>query len=390
MKRNFSISALNHGTCIFVYTSCMLLFGLNSMFAQSVVTNLKYNNQSVQSANTTVMLPGNGGSSSVLKVGDQLQSGTRLIIPPYTIVMLQSPAGRQICSSIKGKTMEYTVKMTPKGENHYVRGQGAQVKSYVNKSVGYNYRVNNGRGTTSAARGTEFTFTDMSAGNNEQAIITTEEGSINIIDQVPLSINGQSAPTNKRGEPITQAVSRMQSAGDQQFYSSDQPIEYADYSQAISYISNEIYNIIDPEERADNLLCLGDLYMDFDQPQNAVDPFNQARLIFEEYYGPDDLYTLEAVISMSEAIAKSGDVQNANAWIGNAYNILVELANWNVEDLNYLDTLDYFEEEDHEAYDIISSELSEIYGLIGWAYEVTGDVSSEYYYDLMSKYALKY
>ncbi len=362
----------------------VMLFVTISLFAQSSVIGLRFNGQNVRTANTTVMPPGGGGSVPQINMGDRLNSGTRLIIPPNTIVILQSPGGKQVCSSTQGKTMEYTVKITSNGENHSVRGTGAQVISSVNKSVGYNYRVNNGKGTTTAAKGTEFTFTDMSTGNNEKAIITTEEGSINIIDNVPVRINGQSAPTNKRGEPITQAVSHFQSAGEQQYTSSNRPIDYAGYSQAISIIGAEVYSIEDPEERADNLLCLGDLYMDFEQPNNAIEPFYQAKLIFEEFYGSDDLSTIEAVISLSEALAHSGKTNDANAWLGNAYQMLQELAAFNVEDLQYLQELEYFEDEDHEAYDAICDELAEIYGLLGWAYEITGDIAtSDQYYEAM-------
>lgn len=384
MKTNSNYTSSSPVKWITLLLFCMLLFSMNALFAQSSVIGLRFNGQNVNSANTTVMPPGNGGSKSQINVGDQLQSGTRLIIPPNTIVVLQSPGGKQVCSSTTGKTMEYTVSITSNGENHTVRGSGAQVSSTVKKAVGYNYRVNNGRGTTSAARGTEFTFTDMSHGDNEKASITTQEGSINIIDQVPVHIGGQSAPTNKRGEPVTKAVSRTQSQGDAQYTSSNIPVNYDDYSQAIQFISDEINAIEDPEERADNLLCLGDLYMDFEQPQNAINPYHQAYQIFNDYYGEEDLYTLEAVISLSEALAHSGDVDNANQWIGNAYNILQELAAYNVEDLQYLSELEYVDEYDQEAYAVICEELSEIYGLLGWAYEITGDtVTSDQYYGAM-------
>lgn len=363
---------------------CMLVLSMNALFAQSSVIGLRFNGQNVNSANTTVMPPGNGGSKPQINMGDKLQSGTRLIIPPNTIVVLQSPAGKQVCSSTTGKTMEYTVSISSNGEIHTVKGAGAQVSSTVKKTVGYNYRVNNGKGTTSAARGTEFTFTDMSHGNNEKANITTQEGSINIIDQVPVQIGGETVANNKRGEPITKAVSRTQSQGDAQYTSSDIPIKYDDYSEAIQLISDEINTIEDPDERADNLLCLGDLYMDFDQANNAIDPFNQAYQIFNAYYGPDDLYTLEAVISLSEALANSGDVDNANQWLENAVNILQELVAYNVEDIQYLSELEYVTEYDQEAFDAICEELSEIYGLLGWAYEITEDTeTSDQYYEAM-------
>ena len=280
--------------------------------------------------------------------------------------------------------MEYTVKITAKSENHFARGQGAQVKSIVTKSVGYNYRVNNGRGTTTAARGTEFTFTDMSEGNTEKAIITTEEGSINIVDKVPVTIGGNSNATNKRGKPLTKAVSRIQSVGDQSFTSSDFPVDYDDYTQAISTMANEIDYIEDPDEKADNLLFLGDLYMDNNQPQNAISPFNEAMSIFEDYYGIEDLFTLEAKLSLAEALAQSGNVDRAMTELNMANDILNSLAEFNIEDLNFIADLEYIEPEDDEAYDVICEELQEIYGLLGWVYEISGDLTtSDKYYNAM-------
>lgn len=363
-----------------------MFFNSVLLVAQSKVSDLIVNRQSLSSANVTVIPPqGRGASRTQINKGDNLISGTRLIIPPGTTVILQSPGGKQFCSSTRGKTMEYTVKITAKGENHFVRGKGAQVKSIVAKSVGYNYRVNNGRGTTAAARGTQFTFTDMSEGNNEQAIVTTEEGSINIVDKVPVTIGGNSSVTNKRGKPLTKAKSRIQNEGDESFTSSDAPIDYDDYAQAISLMANEIQYIEDPDEKADNLLFLGDLYMDNNQPQNAINPFKEAMLIFEDYYGEEDLDSLEAQLSFAEALALSGYQDEARSELNKANEILQELVKFNIEDLNYIADLEYVDPEDDEAYDVICEELQEFYGLLGWVFEIAGDLpTSDKYYAAMN------
>ena len=363
----------------------------SEIFAQSKVIGLRYNNQNMQSVNTTVMPPGQGGSKAVLSLGDQLVSGTRLIIPAGTIVMLQSPGGRQICRSTTGKTMEYTVKFAEKSENHIVRGQGATVQSTVTKSVGYNYRVNNGRGTTSAARGTEFTFTDMSQGDNEQAYITTQEGSINIIDKVPLTIGGQSSVTNKRGQPMTKAVSRVQNQGDAQYTSTDTPVNYSDYREAINYIVAEVNSIEDPEERADNQLCLGDLFMELNEYANASNYFYEAYQFFNYYYGPEDTYTLEAALSLAEAYYFYGYQNNDASYqnegvniLGNVKQTLINLEYWNKKDLAYIESLDYFDDDDVLAYEIICEEQIEVFGLLGWVYEIEGETKrSNNYYSMM-------
>ena len=67
------------------------------------------------------------------------------------------------------KSMEYKVEFTSDGENHIVKGFGAQIVNTVNKTLGYKYRNTNERGVTAASQGTEFTFTDLSESKSEKA-----------------------------------------------------------------------------------------------------------------------------------------------------------------------------------------------------------------------------
>ena len=377
LSQNYS--ALLSTILLFLIT----IFNSNEMVAQSTITGIRFNGQNVSSANTTVMPPGED-SRTQIKTGETLPSGTRMIIPPGTILFLQTPGGRQVCGATQGKSIEYTVKINYKdgqykGENHTVSGKGAQISSTVKKGVGYNYRVNNGRGTTSAAKGTEFVFTDLSDGNNERAVISTQEGSINIIDEVPVTIGGEISK-NKRGEPLTKAISQEQNSASGNYFSSNSPVDYNDYNQAIYDVTAEINAIEDPEERADNLLCLGDLFMDIDQAPSAIDPYYKAYEIYNDYYGYDDLDTLESQLCVADALMYSKRAGEANNYIQHARGVLVELLEIIVEDLEYLNQLDYYDEEDIYA---ICDDLSDIYDLLGWSYEIQGDESeSEYYYGL--------
>ena len=354
-----------------------MTFGTTSIVAQSKVMGIRLNGQPVTSAKTTVMPPGQGSSKAQITTGDVLASGTRLIIPAYTVLFLQSPGGRQVCGSTQGNAIEYTIKMTSEGENHTVRGSGAQLNSTVSKTVGYNYRVNNGRGTTSAAKGTEFTFTDMSDTNNESALITTQEGTIHIIDEVPINIGGQ-AGTDKRGKPMKKSITKVQNQGDEDYYSTDNPVYYNDYSQAINDITQAINAIEDQEERADNLLCLGDLFMDTDQFNKAIKPYKDAFAIYYNFYGQDDLDTLDSQLCYAEALEYSGNSNDAYKILTDARSILEDLEQYNKDDLDYLSGLGYYNDEDIYA---ICDELADIYDLLGWSYEIEGDKSeSDAYY----------
>ena len=358
-----------------------IFFSASSIFAQSTIIGLRFNNQTVSSVKLNVMPPGKGGNQSEAKVGDQLASGTKLIIPPNTIVILQSPGGKQKLTSITGAPMEYTLEITPKGENHITQGVGAQIQNTVNQTVGYNYKVNNGKGTTAASKGTVFTFTDLSQPNNEQAKITTEEGTINIIDEIPVRIAGAPEKPNKHGGTLTKSVSRLQSQGQGQFISSNQPVNYNNYDEAISAIGSEVNSESDPDERADDLTCLGDLFMDNEQPAKAIAPFRQAAKIYEEEYGDDDLSTLEAKLSLAEALMDSDKDDEANNILSDVESILLDNLSIDLEDLDYVK-----EENDDEAQQIICEDITETYGLLGWLYEIKADEKkSDEYYDKMDE-----
>jgi len=357
----------------------LLTFSVNSLFAQkfSTITNLGLNGKSATTVPIGMMPPG-GENKSQASVGNNLVSGTKLIIPPNTMVILQSPGGKQVLKSIDpNNSLKYSVTFTTEGENHSIEGVGGQIVSTVRKLVGYNYKVNNGKGTTAASKGTEFTFTDYSQSGNKKASVTTEEGTIIIIDEVPVSINGAPPIKNKRGENITKSVSTFQSAGQGEFTSSNDPVEYSDFNKAISEISNEDYSDID--EKADNLLCLGDLYMDNDQAQQAIKPYSEAVQIYEKEYGIEDLYTIEAYLCLADAFKMNNQLDDANDIFNKVESILTDYFEIDLEDLEYVK-----EENDIEGKELICEDIADIYELLDWAYDIIGDQqSSKEYYNKM-------
>ncbi|HNP22901.1 MAG TPA: tetratricopeptide repeat protein [Panacibacter sp.] len=363
-----------------------LLFCLvNILYSQSSIIGLRFNNQSVTTAKLTVILPGNGGNRPEAKVGDQLPSGTKLIIPVNTIVLLQSPGGKQKISSSTNQPFSYTVEINGKGENHTIQGIGAQIQNSVTKAVGYNYKVNNGKGTTAASKGTEFTFTDLSEGKDEKATIKTTEGTIHIIDEVPCTINGQPVKNERKDEPVTKSVLRTQSAGDGEFTSSDEPLDYASLDAAVQYIQDEINDAdTEPLVLADDLNCLGNLFMDAGRPADAVEAFSRAYDIYEEEYGPDDMPTLEARLYLAEALKATDEVANQSKgqkMAADMIDLLLEDLMFDKDDFQFAQ-----QEDDEEAQQNICDDIIYTYELLGWAYDIAGNESqSDKYYDLMHK-----
>ena len=363
---------------------CILFsFILNPLFAQknSTVTGLAFNGKSANSVKTSVLTPG-GGNKPEISIGDKLSSGTKLIIPPATIIMLQTQGGRQVVKPTDpAKSMEYKVEFTSDGENHIAKGLGAQIVNTVNKTLGYNYRNTNERGTTAASKGTVFTFTDLSESKSEKATIVTNEGTINIIDQMPCTINGKPIKNNRKGGITTKSVSQTQSAGQAAFTSSNQPVEYINYTRAIAYIKNEIDMEIsnsnaDGEDIADDFMCLGDLYMANEQPAEAANAYKAAATYFNDLYGEDDMVTLEANISLAGAYIEAKNNAQGSALLSQSIKILEEMLSLDLEDYKYVKDTD-----DAESEELICDEMGGLYDYLGWAYDIAGNKakSNEYY-----------
>ena len=364
----------------------LCLFASEHMNAQQVsaVVALRFNNQSTSRAKVNILPPGKGANKTEIAVSDKFGSGTKMIIPIGTVIVLRSPGGTQVVSNInKEKSIEYKVEFSDKGENHIVKGVGAQIENNVKKTLGYSYRNTNERGTTAATKGTEFTFTDLSDGENEKAKIITKEGSIKIIDQVPYYVNGKAIKNDRHGKLTTRSISKTQSAGENIYTSSDEPRENDTYESAINDIKNEIEmemqnGDVDPEDLAGDLMCLGDLYMVVKDPLNAIDAYRKASDYFTELYGEDDLYTIEANLSLAAAYLAAGNAAESKEIINASIKFLEETLEDAEDDLKFVK-----EDDDAENEDIICEDISEIYGYLGWAYEIAGDdANKEKYYKL--------
>ena len=362
------------------------LFANEHLNAQKVSTvlSLRFNNQSTSRAKVNILPPGKGANKTEIAVSDKFESGTKMIIPPGTVVVLQSPGGTQVVSCTdKAKSIEYKVEFSDNGENHVVKGMGAQIENKVKKTLRYNYRNTNERGLTCASKSTEFTFTDLSDGENEKAKIITKEGTIKIIDQVPYYVNGKPIKNGRHGKLTTKSISKTQSAGDNIYTSSDEPQENDNYESAINDIKNEIEMEMqngdaDPEDLAGDLMCLGDLYMIVKDPLNAIDAYRKASDYFAEVYGEDDLYTIEANLSSAAAYLAAGNAAESKEILNASIKFLEESLEDAEDDLKFVK-----EDDDAENEDIICEDIGEIYGYLGWAYEIAEDhENSEKYYKL--------
>ena len=350
---------------------------MNSLNAQnasfSTIKLLYVNSVRVDNAAVDIFPPpGKGKKSAQVQTGTVLYSGTEMIIPDYVKIIVKSPGGTQTLESSAGKKYTYTINFTAEGENHVIKD--AKMQSEVPPRIAYNYRVTTAGGTTCAVKGTEFTFIDESEGKTEKASITTKTGAVIIIDKVPVSINHELLKT-KQGNPVTKSASYTQSAGSATFVSSNKAIEYNSEEDCIKLIEQEINAETDPEDLADDLMCLGDLYMNKNMPKNAIMPFRRAAAYLEKMYGPEEMETIEAKLSLADALIETADPSNTKEG--------KEIVSQNIKILEreLAESIeDYKDETDTEDKEFICEDLKEFYEYLEWAYHLLGkEAKSEEY-----------
>src|SRR5688572_16164919 len=106
---NFCIGQIKLRLLIRVFFLLAITVSTYAQKASSVIA-LRLNGKSANSVPCTVLSPGSGGNNKVVNVGDQLKSGTTLIIPLNTIIMLRTTGGQQqVTPANAKKPIEYKI-----------------------------------------------------------------------------------------------------------------------------------------------------------------------------------------------------------------------------------------------------------------------------------------
>ena len=345
-----------------------------SIAQSSTVTSVRVNGLTSKSTTITI-ITGNKRSQKKVKRGTKIDWGTKIIIPGGIRLFLETKGGTQEVWSENGLAMEYTVSDIPDGESHDVKGFGATIRNWVRGIFSYKYRSKNSRGNTAASNSTRYTFRDLSDDESGRAFISTSEGSVTIVERVPLIISNQSNNTKKGNYKLEFSTSRLQRAEDSVYISSDQPVEYVDYKEATARVESFIEIPNDPEVRANNQLCLGALYLEWERSQQAIPFFSDALNFYFDYYGEDDADTLEAKLFLAKAYQDSGRQALADEMLRELEETLLELLRIDEKDLDYVD------ENDPDAEDLICEDIVDTCALLGWLYKILGeDERSQYYY----------
>lgn len=363
-----------------ISVACLLIAFRHATLAQqySIVTGLGVNGKTANNAEVVVFNRGKAGTKTVLKLNDTLFSATQMIVPPKVVIKLQSTGGTQVIKSTSGQPIRYTVNFTQEGENHVVNGVGAQIENRVKKTLGYNYRNRNEKGTTAASKGTIFVFTDSSAKDTKKTSFHTSEGKIFILQKAVCTINNQKIENGRNGRPSTKSVVRLQGEGDAGYTVRDTICNYLNIGRALEYLKTAGWFDEfdpDPEEVADNRMCLGDLWMFSKSVPDAIDPYASAVRNYERLYGPGDLLTIEASLALAQAhkiLKNEGRADDiVKICMENLYRQLdIELTNQQ-----------FLISKKNKGSSLFCYKIGELYNLLALAYDIQGnkEESKKYY-----------
>lgn len=364
------------------YFTCFLFLLFTTVSsAQFIIAGMQNNGQAVNAAKLTINEPGQALYTATIQYNPNKQYPFGTTITTFdTAVSTMFKGQRQVIhpnSALKLIQEKYGIKAQT------VKGTVDHILKDVKQNVGF-YKAGNGY-TWAHAEGTQLRV--QAAGNSKKVNIETFEGSINIIDQVPVQIN-QTATTNiggkKVGSKLTTTVRTSHTAG--QAYATGQSSTarvYQTYEQAIEVFENETYykeqnGTAYDEELAENYSLIGELYMEIGQFEKAIEPLAKA-VEYMAKSDPEDIYILDTSLYLCEAMINT----NIEEYINIANNLAVEIINILIPELNeYVTEYNYAMQyqDDDWAWDLCY-DLVDINEYLGWAYELLEnyDKADEFY-----------
>lgn len=368
-------------TILNFYFSLSFLLLSNLSSAQFTIAGMKYNGQTVTQANLTIHEPGKSPYTAAIQYNPSKQYPMGTTITTFeTAVSTMYNNQIQIIhpnSALKLIKEKYGLKAQT------VKGTIDHIARDVKNNVGF-YKAGNGY-TWAHVEGTQFRV--QAVGNSKNVNISTHEGRVNIIDQVPVTINQQASMNiggKKVGSQLNTTVRVTSTQG--QSYSTGQSSKtfvYQTYEQAIdAFVRETNYkeqtNTAYYEELAENYSLIGELYMEIGQFEKAIEPLGKA-VDYMSRVDPEDIYILDTSLYLCEAMINTDITEYINA--GNE--LAVEIINILIPELNeyiteYKYALQY--QDDDWAWDLCY-DLVDINKYIGWAYELLEnyDKSDEFY-----------
>lgn len=350
-------------------------------FAQFTIAGMQYNGQMVNQAKLTIHEPGQSPYTTTVQYNPSKQYPFGTTITTFeTAVSTMYSGQRQVIhpnSALKLIKEKYGLKAQT------VKGTIDHIATNVKQNVGF-YKAGNGY-TWAHVEGTQFRV--QAIGNSKNVNISTAEGRVTIIDQVPVKINQQASVNiggKKVGSELNTTVRVTSTQG--QVYSTGQSSKtfvYQTYEQAIdAFVRDTNYKeqsgTAYVEELAENYSLIGELYMEIGQFEKAIEPLGKA-VEYMAILDPEDIYILDTSLYLCEAMIST----NISDYIKIGNDLAVDIINILIPELNeYITEYKYalqYQDEDW-AWDLCY-DLVDINEYLGWAYELLNnyDKADEFY-----------
>lgn len=372
----------------FTFITFLLLFSFAAN-AQFQIVGMQFNGQNIGSVNLTILsLQGQPYTGPVAYDPNKMySSGTTFKTPAATSIAILCKGQTQVMkpnSTLKLSLVNNGIKAET------LTGSVQHILKDVKSKLSF-YKAGNGY-TWAHAEGTVF---EVEAFNkSKKAKFSTEEGTIAIIEDVPVSINEAAKSQTERSDKaenrkLTTPVKTYKTAGQEYITENLQPIVYATYEEALAALDDETYAMeaggnFYIEELADQFTLLGELYLDNGQPDMAIDPLRKA-VDYNNQIDPSDIITLESYLSLGEALIDSEETENTNEGTSLVSELIVSISGvWDeyLEEFNYAVQV----EEGDLAWELCY-DLVEICQYLGWSYELVDRMEeANYYYNMSEVY----
>ena len=390
------LNLCNYDLHLKIFCATFLLLISFSMNAQFQIVGMQYNGQYATSANLTILSPKGQPYSGAVAYdpNKQYASGTTFKTSDGTSISILCKGQTQIVSP----NSALKVSLVNNGiMAETLSGNVKHVLKDVKSKLSF-YKAGNGY-TWAHAEGTVFDVEAFS--KSKKAKFSTEEGTIAIIEEVPVSINeaakNQIDRSGKADERhLTASRKTLNTVGDEYITENIQPIQYATYEEAVNafddetFTKNERVNLNYPdwpliEELADDFTLLGVLHLENGQPDMAIDPLRLAA-DYTSATDPEGILTLESYLYLSEALILSEEEANHNEGMTMAATIvetLNEALDESIADFDYATANNY----DDLTWDI-AQDLIDICEYLGWSHDLLGETeAADIYYNLVDQYS---
>lgn len=366
-----------------------IFFLMLSANAQFQIVGMQFNGNFADAVNLTIISPDGTPFTGIVPYDQSrpYNSGTTFKTPASTSIAILYKGQTQIMdpnsvlkvSIVKNGVVAQTL-----------TGRVKHVLKDVKTKLGF-YKAGNGY-TWAHAEGTEFYVEAF--GKSKKAKFTTEEGTIAIIQEVPITINEAAKNEKTRGNrgegrELTTTKKIYSSAGEEYIAGNVQPVSYRTYEEALRAFEQEInqkegQGNFYMEEMADDFTLLGELYLDNGQYDQAIEPLRKAAYYNTEA-NPEDLMVLESYLYLAEALTYSSNEEDFNEGVNFAQEVirtLTEVVREYTEEYNYA-----LELEDYDYAWDLCYELVDINEYLGWSYDLLDQFEqADQYYDASDAY----